>query len=92
MEDEDKDDVQLPLVREDIVGGVVDCAAAVTRERVEPVTPMTGRKVNRRRSRYARMSCSHCSTVLPATSLMTMSTSVRRRRVRRGVGRPDIVI
>ena len=51
-----------PLVGEDIIGGVADCAAAVTRERVEPVTPMTGRKVNRSRSRYARMSCSHGTT------------------------------
>ena len=55
-------DVPPPLVGEDIIGGVADCAAAVTRERVEPVPPMTGRKVNRRRSRYARMSCSHGTT------------------------------
>ena len=48
-----------PLVGEDIIGGVADCAAAVTRERVEPAT---GRKVNRRRARDARMSCSHGTT------------------------------
>ena len=51
-DDEDEDDVPLPLVGEDIIGGVADCAAAVTRERVEPVT---GRKVNRRRLRYAEL-------------------------------------
>ena len=61
-DDEDEDDVPPPLVGEDIIGGVADCAAAVTRERVEPVTPMTGRKVNRSRSLYARMSCSHGTT------------------------------
>ena len=42
-EDEDENDVPPPLVGEDIIGGVADCAAAVTRKRVEPVTPMTGR-------------------------------------------------
>ena len=58
-DDEDEDDVPPPLVGEDIIGGVADCAAAVTRERVEPAT---GRKVNRRRARDARMSCSHGTT------------------------------
>ena len=58
-DDEDEDHVLPPLVGEDIIGGVADCAAAVTRERVEPAT---GRKVNRRRARDARMSCSHGTT------------------------------
>ena len=55
MDDEDEDDVPPPLVGEEIIGGVADCAAAVTRERVEPAT-------GSRLARDARMSCSHGTT------------------------------
>ena len=58
---DDEDDEPPPLEEEALSGGVADCASAVMRERVEAAaeTPMTGRKVTSRSTRYARFSVSH---------------------------------
>jgi hypothetical protein len=61
-EEDDEEDEPPPLEGEDLTGCVADCASAVMRERVEAVTPMTGRKGTRRRSRVPRMSVSHGTT------------------------------